>query len=407
MGRLSGALALLMAMLALSSCGSVAAVDAQPARTPAPVLAPRLNSVPVDPNLAALARKFKASGRSPISIVQFGDSHTAADLFSGELRRLLQAQYGDGGIGFIAATPVSGTRYDNVILTADKHQWTLLSARNQQSEQFPLGGYLSVPAAPAPRLRLEAREPSPQRYRISALYQADSNGSLEALSGSARTSRMLPATAGQWRFSSPFTNMALPVELVVSGNRGVVLGGWNIQSLKNTGVTYSALGINGAKLEVMDKWQSGWTDTLKVLRPDMVVLAYGTNEAFDDGLDLTRYEAQLRDKLSVLRQALPKAVILIVGAPDSIKHRNARSCEQRQPQPLRQVIQIQKRVAQQTNALFWDWQAYMGGNCSIVQWQAQGLARGDLIHLSAEGYRKSAAGLYAYLREQLLPGATR
>ncbi|WP_347902548.1 hypothetical protein [Pseudomonas purpurea] len=129
--------------------------------------------------------------------------------------------------------------------------------------------------------------------------------------------------------------------------------------------------------------------------------AYGTNEAFDDDLDLDKYRSQLQDKITLLRKTVPKAVILLVGAPDSIKRRGASACAAAQPPPLRQVIQIQKAVAQRNRVLFWDWQAFMGGDCSIRQWQASELARNDLVHLTADGYRKSAEGLYRFLRGQL------
>ncbi|KTC32703.1 hypothetical protein AO265_10380 [Pseudomonas sp. ABAC61] len=384
MGRLQG-IALLLGITLLSSCSPTTEVQA----TPASALAKagpsqkKVLTTGSDPNLALLARKFSTSNRTPISIVQLGDSHTAADLFSGEMRRLLQAQYGDGGIGFVAATPVPGTRYERVILSAAKRQWSLVSARNQQSTQFPLGGYLSQPMTPGARVHIVERQPSNQQYRISALYQAASNNTLTARDNLNKSSRMLAATGGQWRMSPPFNN------------------GWNILGQKSAGVIYSALGINGARLDVLDKWQNGWLEALKALRPDMVVLAYGTNEAFDDDLDLQLYRSQLQEKVAVLRKNLPKTVILLVGPPDSIKRRNAGSCAASQPQPLRQIIQIQKDVAKTSRTLFWDWQAFMGGDCSISQWQASDLARNDLIHLTADGYRKSADGLYRFLRGQL------
>ena len=212
---------------------------------------------------------------------------------------------------------------------------------------------------------------------------------------------MLAATGGQWRFSPPFNNLTLPLDLNVANNQGLALGGWNILGQKSAGVIYSALGINGARLDVLDKWQPGWLDTLKALRPDMVVLAYGTNEAFDDDLDLQLYRSQLQEKVRLLRKNLPKTVILLVGPPDSIKRRNAGSCAASQPQPLRQIVQIQKDVAKTSRTLFWDWQAFMGGDCSISKWQGSDLARNDLIHLTADGYRKSADGLYRFLRGQL------
>lgn len=398
MRRWHNLLGLAALVCALPGCSPVAAVNPPQAS----VAAVQPAGPAADGNLKVLAGKLRAANRQPVNIVQFGDSHTAADLFSGELRRLFQAQYGVGGLGFVAATPVPGTRYDHLVLKTTPRQWQLVSARNQQSEQFPLGGYLSVPLAANPSVRIELREPSTQKYRVSALYQAQENASLSARDSLNQPRRlMLAASAGQWRFSPVLNNIGLPLELTLNAKPGTVLGGWYIQAQKNAGVTYSALGINGARLEVQSKWQAGWQDSLKALRPDLVVLAYGTNEAFDNTLDLAQYQAQLSDTLAGLRRELPRAVLVLVGPSDSIKQRGARGCAARRPQMLPEVVRIQRQVAQQANVLFWDWQAFMGGECSIVGWQAQGLARPDLVHLTAEGYRRSAAGLYGYLRGQL------
>jgi lysophospholipase L1-like esterase len=387
-------LGLALLISAMPGCSTGAnSVATQPSTRPAAVSATR-----DDGNLALLAGKLRNASRTPVAIVQLGDSHTAADLFSGELRRLLQARYGDGGIGLVPASPVPGIRNDRVIIKSEQRQWQLVSARNQQSAQFPLGGYLSLPQANRASVLLQARDEDHQRYKISALYQARGNATL-LVNGGQR--RMLPASNGQWRFSPAFSNIGLPVQLSVEGGQGLALGGWYLQGQKNAGVTYSTLGINGARLEVVDKWQAGWRDSLKAVRPDLVILAYGTNEAFDDKLDLALYQAQLDTTLSGLRKDLPRAAILLVGPPDSIKQRKARSCAARQPQPLAAVIRVQKQMAQKHKALFWDWQAFMGGPCAIAGWQASGLARPDLVHLTADGYRKSAAGLYEFLKGPL------
>ena len=386
-------LGLALLISAAPGCSTGAnSVSAQPTARPAAAPATRQ-----DGNLALLAGKLRNAGRAPVAIVQLGDSHTAADLFSGELRKLLQARYGDGGIGLVPASPVPGIRNDRVIIKSEKRQWALVSARNQQSSQFPLGGYLSLPQAKRASVVIQARDQDSHRYKISALYQSSGTASLLANGGQRR---VLPASNGQWRFSPAFSNVGLPVQLAVEGGN-VALGGWYIQGQKNAGVTYSTLGINGARLEVVDKWQPGWRDSLKAVAPDLVILAYGTNEAFDDTLDLGLYQAQLDATLSNLRKDLPRAVILLVGPPDSIKQRKAGSCAARQPRPLASVIRIQKQMAQRHKALFWDWQGFMGGPCSIAGWQAGGLARPDLVHLTADGYRKSAAGLYEFLKGPL------
>ncbi|MCP1442851.1 lysophospholipase L1-like esterase [Pseudomonas sp. GGS8] len=353
-------------------------------------------------NLIKLVRKLKASHSTSVNIVQLGDSHTAADLFTGEMRRLFQEQYGEGGIGFIAAVPVSGTRYNQVVLSTISGQWSLISSRNQYSGEFPLGGYLSLPMTPGAQVHIDLRESNERKYRISALYRALSNSRLLVRDAESSFSVELLATSGQWRFGPESNPMSLPVDLTITRNQAVELGGWDIESLVDSGVTYSALGVNGATLAILDKWQDGWQRNLQALHPDLLVLAYGGNEAFDDGLDLALYKAGLNEKLALLRRILPDVVLLLIGPADSIKQRSANSCAGRQPENLAQIIQIQRQAALKAAALFWDWQAYMGGACSIERWQSEHLAQDDLIHLNGEGYRRSAGELYRYLQVQLM-----
>ncbi len=78
-------------------------------------------SIPVD-NPAALVPFFEQLYRhqqgelpGPVRVLQYGDSHTAADDFSGELRSLFQASFGNGGSGFsYAGRPWRGYRRRDV-----------------------------------------------------------------------------------------------------------------------------------------------------------------------------------------------------------------------------------------------------------------------------------------------------
>jgi hypothetical protein len=68
-------------------------------------------------NAAGLASFFRAltaikSGRrlEPVRIMHFGDSHTAADILTGQIRRKFQAEFGNGGSGFIVPRNPMTTR---------------------------------------------------------------------------------------------------------------------------------------------------------------------------------------------------------------------------------------------------------------------------------------------------------
>lgn len=73
-----------------------------------------------------------------------------------------------------------------------------------------------------------------------------------------------------------------------------------------------------------------------------------------------------------------------------------------QPKLLSSIIQIQRQVAQSQGTLFWDWRAFMGGECSIQNWAAAGNAQPDLVHLSQNGYKKSTGAMYQQLMNELM-----
>nr|ELR5113831.1 SGNH/GDSL hydrolase family protein [Providencia stuartii] len=350
-----------------------------------------------EPNLSRLDNKLK-QGNQQIHIVQIGDSHTAADFFSGELRTLFQQRYGDAGPGFVPAISVPGQRTATINRKSDKQQWELFSSRKDERFDYPLGGLVALPMKPTSRVQLVPLQAAAGTYQLQALYQNSSGGQM-FVSPASSSPISLPTTGNTWRFSTPVSTQ-LPAEVTVSNDSNLKLGGWLLRS-NHPGVTLSALGINGATINMLDKWQPQWVETLAEMSPDMVILAYGTNEAFNDSLDLVAYQQNLREKIRQIRQRMPESVILLVGPNDSIKFSHAASCEAKMPVHLMNVIKIQKAIAAQENTLFWDWQAFMGGPCSIRSWAAQDLARPDNVHLSAEGYKKSAQALYRQLSQVL------
>ncbi|VEB63448.1 GDSL-like Lipase/Acylhydrolase [Providencia rustigianii] len=350
-----------------------------------------------EPNLGLLASKLR-QGSQQVHIVQIGDSHTAADFFSGELRTLFQQRYGDAGPGFVPPISVPGQRTATINRVSDKADWTLASSRKDERFDYPLGGLIAEPHSNSSNVLLKPLQPVQNSYRLQALYQSSANSQMK-VSPSSSSMVTLPATGNNWQFSAP-VNTQLPSQVSMSQQGNLKVGGWLVRSNK-PGVMLSAIGLNGATINMLDKWQSQWSATLAEMSPDMVILAFGTNEAFNDTLNLTAYEQSLREKIRQIRQQMPNAVIMLVGPSDSIKFSSAAGCTAQMPVNLMNVIRIQKAVAAQEHTLFWDWQAYMGGPCSIRSWAAQGLARPDNVHFSADGYKKSAQALYSQFNQML------
>ncbi|MDR0217577.1 MAG: SGNH/GDSL hydrolase family protein [Enterobacteriaceae bacterium] len=342
-----------------------------------------------EPNLALLADKLRHSDSRQLHFVQLGDSHTAADFFTGKLRNLFQQRYGNAGPGFISPMTIPGQRNATVKFSDDKTGWWLSSSRKESRADFPLGGFIATPTRANSTIRMDLSPPDSGKYQVSVLYQSHAESQLKPQSAPVW---QLPATQSDWRFS-PEQSVSFPLKLDAPEPQ-LKIGGWLIKRPQNNGLMLSALGINGATLGMLDKWQPEWANTLAQLKPDLVILAYGTNEAFGDTLAPDSYRQELTAKIQQIRQTIPDVVILLIGPNDSLKNKSATNCETQKPALLRDIIQIQQEVAREQRTLFWDWQAFMGGECSIRDWVREGLARPDNVHLSSAGYDRSAEGLY-------------
>ena len=78
------------------------------------------------------------------------------------------------------------------------------------------------------------------------------------------------------------------------------------------GVSYVSLGFPGATVQLLQKLaEDNLADDLKRIAPDVIVLAFGTNEGFNDALDVPAYAAQYEQIVKRLKALRPQARIVI------------------------------------------------------------------------------------------------
>jgi len=130
---------------------------------------------------------------------------------------------------------------------------------------------------------------------------------------------------------------------------------------------------------------------LAAYRPDLIVLAFGTNEGFSPVLSPDAYEAGLRAQIARLRWLAGRDVpILLLGAPDAATRTPGlpgTDCGDgwHVPQLLADVRERQRRVARDFDLAFWDGSAAMGGLCSSLAWRRDAMMRGDHVHFTRSG----------------------
>ncbi|MCF7522162.1 SGNH/GDSL hydrolase family protein [Neisseria sp. ZJ106] len=308
-------------------------------------------------------------------IVQIGDSHTAGDFFTHQLRTRLQQQWGNGGIGWVYPNTVKGQRMATVRYRS--YAWPAVSSRSSSGD-FPLGGVTAYTGGNG-SITVSADDEGMQNIAVFAkpvlLEQTLTVNGIE-----------LPAQNSGWQVLQTQTQLPLTISSPMPWSLGFI----NIEN-RQSGVTLSAMGINGSQLSQWSKWRTEWPDDLAQMQPDLVILAYGTNEAFNDTIDIAQTEQLWQQRIQTIQNRLPQAGIVIVGAPESLKGKGG-SCGTR-PARLDEIQAMQQRVARQQNVLFWSWEAAMGGKCSMKPWMNQGLSAKDGVHFSAKGYQRAADNL--------------
>ncbi|MEM7609659.1 MAG: GDSL-type esterase/lipase family protein, partial [Myxococcota bacterium] len=164
------------------------------------------------------------------------------------------------------------------------------------------------------------------------------------------------------------------------------------------GVIVDTLGINGARARYHLLWEDGmYREHLRRRQADLVVIAYGTNESGDE-LPIERYEAQLEQVVSRVRETAPRSSCLLIGPSDRPIRQGDTFLDR--PRTAR-LIETQHRVALRHGCGFFDLVALSGGPLSMVEWVAMtpSFGAGDYVHYTRRGYQRVAEVLLHAMME--------
>ncbi|HEU4538425.1 MAG TPA: hypothetical protein VFS00_30100, partial [Polyangiaceae bacterium] len=281
-----------------------------------------------------------------VRVAWLGDSHAAADLWTGAFRRRLQERYGNGGPGFLhlgwkARAPI---RHDGVTFST-RSRWRLEPPAYSQTKRYDdgvlgLGGVRTLPLERDARARVEVSDPAlrGETLRWTLSYRPlVASATADVVLGDGKQQRLLaeggeagpagattpagatgkpgpagattpagaagkPGPAGSIAQTATPAGATTPAGLTTPGaaiGKGAprqrtfrgpdafeVRGGRGFQffgvvaETEAPGLVVDTLGLNGARLSTMLAWdEPAWVSELARRRPDLVVVAFGTNES--------------------------------------------------------------------------------------------------------------------------------
>jgi lysophospholipase L1-like esterase len=376
-------------------------VDCEPADfSPRPVSS-LSGGAALEPFFAAL----RSAGTRPVHILQIGDSHTAADAISNALRRELQGRFGNGGRGMMAP----GRPYPTVVtwdVTAQQSAgWRTAALLDASSDGVPLGlsGFSQTAGAAHERLTITAddAEHGFTGLRVCALT-APGAGRIAVTLGDQSVILALDSEPGVACRTIESADPSSRVVIETLDARPVAISSLTMLSGR-CGVLHSNLGVIGAQIAHLERLDEAVIAAeLAAAAPDLLILAFGTNEGRRLDLSAEDYEAGLRRQLARLRfLAGGEVPILLMGPPDIAEGEDGGP--PRTPLFLTRVRETQRRLAVELGLAFWDMEQAMGGRGAVRRWHADGLMHDDLIHFNRHGGDRIGRMLFADLAAAGLP----
>jgi len=203
------------------------------------------------------------------------------------------------------------------------------------------------------------------------------------------------AVRGKWIFAR-IKDANFPVQIVAL-DKNVLLGGFFILN-EGSNAVIDTLGINGAKSDLWQKWnESVFLDELNLFKSDIVVLAYGSNDALIGEFDETHFKESYKKLIALLYASNPNTSIILISPP-TITYKVNEAFELHPD-----FYRVQKAIyelAKEEKLVLFDMHKLIENYGGKGLWIEQNLSRND-VHLTPDGYKLMADEFYLNLTQML------
>ena len=328
--------------------------------------------------------KLVKTGEGRINVVQIGGSHIQAGTFSGEMRYRFQQMNGDlnAGWGYMFPYRIARTNspYGYYIRYAGKWQSTR-NVEGRKKGNLGVGGISATTSAPKAELTILLEHENRLDYRfneVRVFYEYSGVAYKVEVDTSILKSTKSTKDYIDFELRNHVDSLKLTILKTGSGSGNFTLHGIITESAPN-GILYHSIGINGAHVPDFLRCQL-LKDELAELKPDLVILGLGINDAYVRNFSQRNFEQNYEDLITEIRAAAPNTAIIFTTNNDSYMYR------QYVNKNGEKVEESMLEMANKYSAGVWDMYEVMGGLNSIALWYKNNLAQADRIHFTREGY---------------------
>ena len=348
--------------------------------------------------------------KTTLRVLHYGDSQVESDRLTAQLRDRMQELFGGGGPGLLPLKqPVPS------LTTRQSTSGTLVGQSTYGSKphvrcdgnygpmlrSWLLNGSASTNIA-AERGRL-VRDRARSFSRVALLYNTkdtDGKTSLEVSSGDQRKAKT-GSKKGVNRLEVKLDSAVTQLKVDVSGHADIygltVDDGYGV-AVDNIGMR----GVSGTQYTMVDS--AKLADVYSLMNVGMILLQFGGNAmpGMTKDWQLEAYCKNIGRQIDFLHSVRPEAVVMLVGPADMCVRREGQLLTNPMLPKLDKCL---RQTALAHDAAYWSVFQAMGGEGSMKQWVAKGLASKDYIHFSHNGAAQmgenladAMADLYRYYR---------
>ncbi len=329
--------------------------------------------------------QFENVDSNELVIFHYGGSHIQAGRPTKVARKMLQENYGDGGLGMIF-NYIAADSYNSALYTSTKTGIWKWAKSYIAPAKVPLGVCgMSVETSDLnATLGFEMKEPlNSASYDITLFTEIDSlsfgfdvlvNGQLFSFPKSECVKSELKHAI---RFNYVGGISTIQVKPNGTGNYFRFYG-IDIEKKDQGGVVYHSLGVGAAAMSSVLSLTKA-EQQAQYLNPDIVILDFGTNDIMYHNEVNPKIIGQTERAIAKFRAINPNVIVVLTSTQDLYYKGHYITAG-----PI--FREVMDSIAQANNCMFWNWYDCSGGLRTIKTWEQLGYAKSDNVHLTNEGY---------------------
>jgi putative periplasmic protein len=330
-----------------------------------------------------------------VRIAVFGDSFIEADIFTADLREMLQKRFGGCGVGFVTITSMtSGYRPTGRHSFGGWSSHAVTDSVYFDRKKQGLSGHYFVPNNNA---YVELRGQNKYASLLDTCQQASiffyNKGAVDL---SVRINRgetenrqfepdghlqamQVEGRIGSVRWIVNQADSTLFYGMAMDGTQGIIVDNFSLRGS-------SGLSLRTIPASIIKEFNDQ--------RPyDLVILQYGLNVATQRGYNYDNYKKGLLTAIEHLKECFPQAGFLLLSVGD--RDYKTDTGELRTMPGVKNLIRYQQNIAAESGIAFWNMFEAMGGEGSMAKLvhAKPSMANYDYTHINFRG-GKHLAGLF-------------